>query len=461
MMHLGGLLYHSARSSVRLSSFELMDPLAKDCNMPDDREIAREILSGKISVEDAGRLRHTSAGPAIRGASTASKPPAVAAPPIQAGAVPENKAPVVTSVPAEGRKFPCKNCGARLDFDPSERALKCPYCGHVEEIAPSNTKIVEHDYAQALAKVQMDTGTIAGRSSEVRCPGCGAQVLLEDNVETEKCPFCATHLENVPRTSAAAMICPESLLPFHATQREAIDKFNGWIKTRWFAPNNLKQLANLGQLSGVYMPFWTYDSMTYTHYTGQRGDDYWETEYYTDSQGHRQSRQVVRTRWTYVSGEVDHFFDDVLVCASKSLPRNEVDALEPWDLGHLEGFRGEFLSGFRTERYVVSLGDGFGIAQQIMDVQIRRLCCQNIGGDHQQLSSVQTQHVGVTFKHILLPMWLAVYRYQNKMFRILVNARTGEVFGERPYSWVKIMFAVLAGIVVLLIILAIAHASRH
>ena len=32
--------------------------------------------------------------------------------------------------------------------------------------------------------------------------------------------------------------------------------------------------------------------MTYTRYTGQRGDDYWETESYTDSQGKRQTRQV-------------------------------------------------------------------------------------------------------------------------------------------------------------------------
>ena len=425
--------------------------------MLDERELAREILTGKITVDQAARMRNTSAPPAPAMVSRSGNAPASGPPPVQAGAVPENKPPVVTNTPADGRKFPCKNCGARLDFDPSERALKCPYCGHVEEIAPAAGKIVEHDYAQALAKIQTETGTIAGRSTEVRCPGCGAQVLLEDNVETEKCPFCATHLENVPRTNAAAMICPESLLPFKATQREAIDKFNTWIGTRWFAPNNLRQLANLGQLSGLYMPFWTYDSMTYTHYTGQRGDDYWETEYYTDSEGHRQSRQVVRTRWTFVSGEVDHFFDDVLVCASKSLPRNEVDALEPWDLSHLEGFRGEFLSGFRTERYVVSLADGFGIARGIMDGHIRQLCCQDIGGDHQQLSSVQTQHVGVTYKHILLPMWLAVYRYQGKTFRILVNARTGEVFGERPYSWIKITLAVMAILVVLIVVIAIAQ----
>jgi hypothetical protein len=203
--------------------------------------------------------------------------------------------------------------------------------------------------------------------------------------------------------------------------------------------------------------------MTYTHYTGMRGDDYWVTEHYTAIENGKsvsRTRQVRKTRWTYVAGEVDHFFDDVLVCASRSLPSGEVNELEPWDLGQLEGFRPEFLSGFKTERYTVPLEEGFGTAQGIMDTYIRQLCRRDIGGDHQQLNSVQTQHVGVTYKHVLLPLWLAVYRYQGKMFRILVNARTGEVIGARPYSWIKITLAVLAALVVVAIIVLLDRANR-
>jgi hypothetical protein len=78
-----------------------------------------------------------------------------------------------------------------------------------------------------------------------------------------------------------------------------------------------------------------------------------------------------------------------------------------------------------------------------MDVTIRQLCTRDIGGDHQRLDSVSTQHVGVTFKHILLPVWLAVYRYQNQPYRILINGQTGKVSGARPYSWIKITLFVL------------------
>src|SRR4051812_44957850 len=365
---------------------------------------------------------------------------------------PQQKPPTVTKAPPAGRKFPCAACGARLDFDPSARALKCPYCGHVEQIQPSGGGVEERDFEAYLKHhAGVDVTAIPGRSEQVRCTGCGAVVLLEDKLATDRCPYCSTHLENKPE-SAEAMIAPESLLPFAVDQRRARAAFAIWIAGRWFAPSELKKLADLGQLSGVYVPFWTYDSMTYTHYTGQRGDDYQDTETYTerDSDGNTvtKTRSVTRTRWTWVSGEVQHFFDDVLVCASKGMPDQLVATLEPWDLGALEGFRPEFLSGFKTERYAVGLEDGFGRAREIMDGPIRRLCCEDIGGDHQQLSDVKTQHMGVTFKHLLLPVWVASYRYRDQLYQILVNARTGEVVGLRPYSVAKIV-SLIAAIVVL------------
>ena len=138
-----------------------------------------------------------------------------------------------------------------------------------------------------------------------------------------------------------------------------------------------------------------------------------------------------------------------------------VGHLEPWDLNGLESCGGDFIAGFKTERYVGPLPDGFKLAQQVMDGEIRTLCTRDIGGDHQQLSTVNTQHVGVTYKHILLPMWLAVYRYQGQTYRILVNARTGEVAGARPYSWIKIAFAVLLGLLAVAVIALIAsHGGR-
>jgi hypothetical protein len=73
--------------------------------------------------------------------------------------------------------------------------------------------------------------------------------------------------------------------------------------------------------------------------------------------------------------------------------------------------------------------------------------CRNIGGDEQRVHSISTDYSAITFKHILLPVWLCAYRYQNQRYQVMVNTRTAEVQGERPYSVWKITAAVVSGVV--------------
>ncbi|HKB01532.1 MAG TPA: hypothetical protein VKD90_04890 [Gemmataceae bacterium] len=364
--------------------------------------------------------------------------------------------------PPPGRKFPCRQCGAKLDFDPAARGLKCPYCGYTEVIPDADdddrAAVREHDLEDFLEHQEERAGArIAGHSYQVTCTGCGAVVLLEDRVATEKCPYCGTHLENKPE-EVRDLIAPESLLPFTVADREARDRFNVWLAGLWFAPTELKRLANLGQFSSVYAPFWTYDAMTYSRYSGQRGDDYWDTVYSTDAQGRSVTQQVRKTRWQSVAGEVQHFFDDVLVKAANTLPEELVERLPPWELKEVEPFRDEFLSGHMTERYSVSLKEGFRDAKSLMEDEIIALVRQDIGGDHQRIESKRTNYVGVTFKHILLPVWVANYRYHERLFQVLVNGRTGRVAGDRPWSWWKI--ARLVFLVILAILLALVIVSK-
>jgi DNA-directed RNA polymerase subunit RPC12/RpoP len=320
--------------------------------------------------------------------------------------------------------------------------LACPYCGHTEIIAPDSGELEERPLDGYLKRKQAGAKVLEGRSSQVTCSACGAVVLLEDKVATDRCPYCHSHIDHKPE-AAKEMLEPEGVLPFKIVQKEAYAAFNRWLHSLWFAPGTLRVFANLGQLTGFYIPFWTFDSMTYTHYSGQRGDNYTVQESYTDAQGNRQTRSVVRTRWTWVSGEVDHFFDDVLICASRGLPENYATRITPRELGELEEFKPEFLSGFRTERYVINPTEGFDRARLIMDGRIREMCRRDIGGDQQQLTSVRTQHVGVTFKYVLLPVWMASYRFHDKAYRVVVNGRTGEVMGDRPWSIAKIVGLIL------------------
>jgi predicted RNA-binding Zn-ribbon protein involved in translation (DUF1610 family) len=378
----------------------------------------------------------------------------------------EYREPTLSKAPPSGKRFPCVQCGAKVTFDPRSRSLKCPYCGHEQAIADSaeEAAVVERKYEEAVFRRARAGGVrLSGRSSQVRCSGCGAVVLLEDTVVTENCPYCGTHLDNQPE-HAQEMIAPESLIPFGVDLRQARDSFEKWLHGLWFAPSELKRVANLGQLNAVYVPYWTYDAMTYTRYSGMRGDNYTVTETYTsrDASGNpvTRTRTVTKVRWRPVSGEVQHFFDDVLVCASRSVPPHLVRGLEPWDLHELEPFKDEFLAGLKTERYAIDLEEGLALAKELMQPTIDALIRQDIGGDHQRIIEKRTRYLGVTFKHCLLPVWTASYRYHDKLYQILINGRTGRVSGERPWSWWKILRLVAIIALVLGLIAALTSSRK-
>jgi hypothetical protein len=173
---------------------------------------------------------------------------------------------------------------------------------------------------------------------------------------------------------------------------------------------------------------------------------YYETRTVTvqvNGRSERRQQQVRNTRWTPASGAVARDFDDVLVMASTSLPRRLGEELTPWDLSQLQPFRPDYLAGFRAEGYSVPLADGAKLAREQMARVIRADVARAIGGDEQRIDSVQTEHSAQTFKHVLLPIWTAAYRYNGRSFTFLVNGQTGEVQGERPWSVWKILFAIL------------------
>jgi len=353
------------------------------------------------------------------------------------------------------RQFPCRQCGAKVDYAPDTEVLKCPYCGSETPIPQSEEQIQELDFREYLN--QLANAQEVNEEHRVKCDKCGAETTMPPEVAAGSCPFCGANL--VITTHTSRLLKPKALLPFKVSQQQGFADFRRWISGLWFAPNDLKRYAQSeDKLAGIYVPYWTYDSDTTSFYRGERGDDYWVTETYTTTENGRavtKSRQVRRTRWTSVNGTVWNQFDDVLVLASQSLPRKYADRLEPWDLDNLAPYADDYLSGFRAESYQVDLPAGFEIARSVMDAGIQASIQRDIGGDHQRIGSVKTSYDKITFKHILLPVWLSTYRYRNKMYRILINARTGELQGERPYSAWKITALVVIVAVMIAILAAI------
>lgn len=344
-------------------------------------------------------------------------------------------------------RFPCAQCGASLRFAPGQDRLTCEYCGHAQDIPGLNddervTALETLDYhaavAQTLPAEQVEETRVTS------CPNCGAQVTFGDKEHASQCPFCATPV--VADTGMHRHIKPQAVIPFRLTERDAHDKMNQWLKKLWFAPNGLAQYArNDRRLDGLYVPYWAFDADTTSDYQGARGTYY----YVSVSDGKGGTRRERRTRWTPASGRVGRRFMDVLIMASTSLPRRYVRKLEPWTLSELERYNPQYLSGFRAEGYSVDLSEGFVLAKERMAEVITQDARRDIGGDEQRITAIQTKYADERFKHLLLPIWVAAYRYRGKSYRFVVNAQSGRVQGERPWSAWKIALTVLLGLLLL------------
>ena len=359
----------------------------------------------------------------------------------------------IPAVPRNEYRFPCENCGSDLRFSPGATQLTCQHCGHVQKIGAARSgreaALAENDYRAMLRRLAEGADQV--EAPVVLCPSCGAETDLHEAVQATRCPFCDTPV--VTDTGTHRYIKPRALIPFWLSEAEARAQMTAWLGRLWFAPNGLRAYARGGRaMNGVYVPYWTYDADTRSRYSGRRGDHYYETQTVVRN-GRREQIRVQKTRWSAASGQVARDFDDVLVMASKSLPRSYTEELEPWDLAQLVPYQAQYLAGFGAEGYQIPLDEGFGVAQERMRGVIEGDVRRDIGGDVQQITSLETQYGNVTFKHVLLPIWVAAYKYGGRSYRFVVNGQTGEVDGERPYSKVKIAFAVLMAMVLMALVL--------
>lgn len=339
----------------------------------------------------------------------------------------------------------CKSCGGFMQYSPADEDLKCIYCGYTGGLDKTPVEIEENDFEYWKNRADESIDEEVVEIPEIKCRQCGATTTLPENTSAAKCAFCGTPLI-MNEASVKRFWQPEYLLPFKVTEKGSNENFKRWLGKKWFLPSQLKKSGvSTDRFKGVYLPFWTYDANTYTVYTGKRGEN--RTEVSRNNKGEEVRRTV--TDWYNTSGSVEVFFDDIVVPASKTLPDSIMNRLTNWDMMNCVGYKKEFLAGFITEIYQRDFREAIGDAKDKMDSVIEDTIKADIGGDKQKITSSSTQYNNVKFKHLLLPVWISAFKFNNKVYQFVVNGRTGQVIGQYPKDKVKIIMLVIAIIAVI------------
>lgn len=342
------------------------------------------------------------------------------------------------------KKYPCPSCGGQMRHDAAQGTLSCEHCGHTAGIPPEAAAAApkEYDLDQALRAGTFEKGWGTELRS-IGCKSCGAHIDVSPTTEATSCPFCGSP-QVVQEKPPEDVFTPETLVPFRVDKKRALEAFRTWVSGGWFRPSALKTNWNMGKIAGVYLPFWTFDADTHSTWDAMAGHHYYENG--RDAAG--KVTRVQKTRWEPAHGTHDHLYDDELVFASKGLERGMVESVEPFDLSRLVPYKPEYLAGWGAERYTVNLKEGWGVGQRKIADKIEQACAAAVPGDTHKELRVQTWWKRMTFKHILLPIWVANYEYGGKVYRFLVNGESGKVHGEAPIDKLKVFLAVCGVLVV-------------
>ncbi len=341
------------------------------------------------------------------------------------------------------RTYPCTQCGGELEFAIGVQKLQCPFCGNVQEIVEdAGRDVAEQDFRSALAALQSGaldrTGIQVAGEKEVVCQNCGGHTTFTGSLTATRCPYCATPIQRDDIHDAPARLAVDGVLPFQVAEPDARAAIDEWISSRWFAPNEFKKYSTTGSFTSVYCAYFTYDAMTTTRYTGQRGDNY------TVTVGSGENRRTeTRTRWSFRSGTVRNQFDDIPILANEGFERKRIEALEPWPTQAAKPFSAEYVAGHLCRTYDHGVDECFAPAKARIEDEVRATVRRDIGGDQQRIQSMSVAYDRVTFKHLLLPIWLLTVMYQQRPFQVFINGVTGEVHGQRPWSTIKIAVAVI------------------
>ena len=331
----------------------------------------------------------------------------------------------------------CDGCGANMLFDPSSQMLKCPHCGTIKDFDKSN-KVEEIDVLKAFGQAE----TWKSENSVYRCENCGAVVVLPNGQTATICPYCET--SHVVKSTETAGLKPNAVYPFTITKENALEFSKKWAKSKLFAPTKFKKNLNSNDFRGVFQPCFTFDSRTTSVYRGRIG------KRYTRTVGSGKNRRIESyIVWRNISGTYSNFFNDVMINADGEYSQVTLNRLLPYDFKTIKVYEDEYLTGYMAKRSNKAIEGCWGEAKSFMDGALRRMILNRYSYDVVDYLNVSTTHEAVTYKYVLLPMYLHNYKYGKKLYSVHINGNTGRVTGKSPVSVLKVLLAVVLGVAVI------------
>jgi len=337
--------------------------------------------------------------------------------------------------------FKCPQCGAATRYDVAAGGVACEHCGfqtqaNGQQVGRQAEKL--EFTLETVAKAEQGWGT-TGRM-ELHCDSCGASLAVENKDLSITCPFCASNRVNL-RQAAEDQLRPRFLIPFKIPVENNRRVAKEWLSKGWFHPDTLGQASVLDRFLGIYLPFWTFTCHIQADWKAEVG--YERTERYYDSSSKEwKSRTVIDWRWE--NGRVNVQLEDWLISGSSHISKKILSRIQPFDLGDLVAYLPDYLAGWQAHAYDIPLTQAWEEGKSQMREKARDACYADISSSHVRNFTMVADFADESWRYVLLPVYLASYKFEDKVYQVMINGQTGTIAGQKPVAWWKVWSAIAA-----------------
>ncbi len=341
--------------------------------------------------------------------------------------------------------YHCPQCGAPTKFDVASGGVACEHCGYSAPVQARQVgrQAAEGEFSlETLDEARQGWGEASaaqgGARRQLHCEACGAELELAENAMTATCPFCASNQVNL-RQAPGDHMRPRFLVPFQVQAGDCQQRAREWLGRGWYHPRALAASAAVQPFTGAYLPFWTFSAQVQASWRAEVG--YERSESYYDS-GSKSWRTRTRIEWRWQNGQVQAGYRDLLVAGSSHVSKILLGRIQPFSLDALVTYNPDYLAGWQAQVYDIPLETAWNEGKAIMRERSKDQCYKSIPSSHVRNFSMEADFGDEAWRFILLPVYLTAYRYDERVFQVLVNGQSGAIGGQKPVDWWKIWLAI-------------------
>jgi DNA-directed RNA polymerase subunit RPC12/RpoP len=341
--------------------------------------------------------------------------------------------------------FKCPQCLATTAFSVTDGGLRCAHCGYYE---PPSTPVVgkgARTFEFTVETVEAARQAAARQANgwgiercELQCQNCGAETSLPPGDLTHTCPFCGSN-RVLQHEAPQDQLRPRFLIPFKIEVDRCRVLAREWLSSSWMTPKVLKEAAGVGDFSGVYVPYWTFDARTTANWRAEVGHQV--TESYYDAAS-KTWKTRTKTVWRWESGRAQLEFDDMLVNGSTKLSPVLLKGMQDFDTHDLVPYAPSYLAGLLAQAYDRSLESAWEEGRERMRARTKDACQSQASTKQIRNFSMSLDFTDESYRYVLVPLYLAAYRYEGETYQVMINGQTGTIAGQRPVDWTKVGLAI-------------------